>query len=137
VPAAAGPPGTGWPGSAQPPPHSILLAPGQAPPPGYMIEGSAPLLRSQGTHPLVTSSLWYLLGGHVVPCVGPFLMIRAYQLAGQGRQHVRWSRGRYSGEGIGQAVQIYCWIYLLLVILAIIVIYGAGNAAAPPPTTRF
>jgi hypothetical protein len=102
-----------------------------------MIEGSAPLLRSQGTHPLVTSSLWYLLGGHVVPCVGPFLMIRAYQLAGQGRQHVRWSRGRYSGEGIGQAVQIYCWIYLLLVILAIIVIYGAGNAAAPPPTTRF
>jgi hypothetical protein len=112
-----------------------MLAPGQAPPPGYVIEGSPPQMRSKGMHPLVKSSLWYLLGGHVVPCVGPFLMIRAYQLAGQGRQHVRWSRGRYSGEGVGQAVQIYCWIYLALVVLAIIVIYGGGNAAAPPPTS--
>jgi len=130
-------PAPAWPGSAPPPPHSILLAPGQAPPPGYVIEGAPRQMRSQGTHPLIKSSLWYLLGGHVVPCVGPFLMIRAYQLAGQGRLHVQWSRGRYSGEGVGQAVQIYCWIYLALVILAVILVYGGGNATAPPPTTGF
>jgi hypothetical protein len=134
-PSGAAPPPPAWPGAAEQAPHSILLAPGQAPPPGYMIEGAPRQMRSQGTHPLVKSSLWYLLGGHFVPCVGPFLMIRAYQLAGQGREHVRWSRGRYSGEGLGQAVQIYCWIYLALVILAVIVIYGGGNAAVPPPTT--
>jgi hypothetical protein len=117
-------------------PHSVLLAPGQAPPPGYVLEGSPQQMRSRGLHPLVKSSCWYLLGC-LIPCVGWFMAIRAYQLAGQGRQLVRTSRGRYTGEGVGQAVQICCWLYLGLNVLQIVLAISGGDAGPrqPPPPT--